>query len=236
MVEGYIKIIERALAGGGIDPLPELSQFCQSENLWLHVDAAWGGGFVFSNKTKKYVKGIEGADSITWDPHKSLPIPLGADYFLCKHKESVKRTFGVNAYYVPSEVEGHLDLYKMGLPWSRRFIGLKVFMVIAELGEKGLAQMIEHQFAMGNYLLQRLRETGWTIENASPLPIVCFSHPNSKYSIEEILNRVMRRRKCWISQVSLNDERFALRVCITSYKTREEDIDILIDELNISSI
>ena len=48
--------------------------------------------------------------------------------------------------------------------------GLKVFMVMAELGEEGLSQMIEHQFAMGSYLLTRLRETGWTIENASPFP------------------------------------------------------------------
>ena len=222
-------------AGGAIDPLPELSQFCKSENLWFHVDAAWGGGFVFSNKTKEHFEGIDSADSITWDPHKSFPVPLGAGYFLCKHIESVKRTFSVSASYVPDEVEGHLDLYKMGLPWSRRFIGLKVFMVIAELGEEGLAQMIEHQFAMGNYLLQRLRETGWTIENSSPLPIVCFSHPDSKCSIEEILNRVKHRRKCWISQVSLENEHSALRACITSYRTRKEDIDILIDELNISS-
>ena len=223
-------------AGGAIDPLPELSQFCRSEDLWLHVDAAWGGGFVFSNKTKKYFKGIECADSITWDPHKSLPVPLGTGYFLCKHKESVKRTFSVNASYVPDEVGGHIDLYKMGLPWSRRFMGLKVFMVLAELGEEGLTQMIEHQFEMGNYLLQRLRETGWTIENASPLPIVCFSHPGSKYSVEEILNKVMQRRKCWISQVSLSDGRSALRACIASYKTRKADVDILIDELNMSSI
>lgn len=223
-------------AGGAIDPLPELSQFCQSENLWLHVDAAWGGGFVFSDKTKTYFTGIEEADSVTWDPHKSLPIPLGAGYFLCKHKESVKRTFSVSASYVPDEVEGQLDLYKMGLPWSRRFIGLKVFMVIAELGEEGLAQMIEHQFSMGNYLLQRLQETGWIIENSSPLPVVCFSHPNSKHSIEKILNTVMTRRKCWISQVSLSGERPALRACISSYKTQKEDINILIDELNISSI
>lgn len=222
-------------AGGAIDPLSELSQFCQSENLWLHVDAAWGGGFLFSDKTKKYFKGIETADSITWDPHKSLPIPLGAGYFLCRHKDSVKRTFSVSASYVPDEVEGHFDLYKMGLPWSRRFIGLKVFMVMAELGEEGLSQMIEHQFAMGSYLLTRLRETGWTIENASPLPIVCFSHPESKYSIEEILSRVMDRKKCWLSQVSLTDERPALRACITSYKTEKEDIDILMDELIISA-
>jgi len=189
-------------AVGAIDPLPELVALCKSENLWLHVDAAWGGGFVFSNETSKYLKGIESVDSITWDPHKSLPIPTGAGYFLCRYKDAVKKTFIVSASYVPDEVEGHLDLYKVGLQWSRRFIGLKVFMIIAELGEEGLAAMVEQQFAMGGYLLQRLRETGWTIENSSPLPVVCFSHPSSKYSIEEILNRVMHRRKCWISRIS----------------------------------
>ena len=223
-------------AVGAIDPLPELVAFCKSENLWLHVDAAWGGGFVFSNETSMYLKGIESVDSITWDPHKSLPIPTGAGYFLCRHRDAVKKTFNVSASYVPDEVEGHPDLYMMGLQWSRRFIGLKVFMIIAELGEEGLAEMIEHQFAMGGYLVQRLRKTGWAIENSSPLPVVCFSRPSSKCSIEEILARVLHRRKCWISQIRLNDGRNALRACITSYKTEKEDIDILIDELNISSM
>ena len=223
-------------AVGAIDPLPKLVSFCMSENLWLHVDAAWGGGFVFSDKTSKYLKGIESVDSVTWDPHKSLPIPTGAGYFLCRHKDAVRKTFNVSASYVPDEVEGHLDLYTVSLQWSRRFIGLKVFMIIAELGEEGLSTMIEHQLAMGVYLSQKLREAGWTIENSSPLPVVCFSLPNSKYSAKEILNRVMQRRNCWISQISLNDGRNALRACITSYKTKKEDIDILVDELNMSSI
>ncbi len=223
-------------AVGAIDPLPELVAFCRSEHLWLHVDAAWGGGFIFSNETRKYLKGIENVDSITWDPHKSLPIPTGAGYFLCRHEDAVDKAFNVSTSYVPDEVEGHLDLYKAGLQWSRRFIGLKVFMVIAELGEAGLAKIIEHQFAMGGYLLQRLKETGWTLENSSPLPVVCFSHPNPEYSVEEILNRVMNRKKCWLSQINLSNERSALRACITSYKTRKEDIDILVDELNMSII
>ena len=221
---------------GTIDPIPELVEFCSSENIWLHIDGAWGGGFVLSNKTDKYLKGIEGVDSITWDPHKSLPIPTGAGFFLCKHKEVVKNTFNVSASYVPDEIEGQVDLYKVGLLWSRRFIGLKIFMLFAELGEKGIASMIEHQFEMGRYLLKRLKETGWTIENNSPLPVVCFSHPNSRHTTEEILMRVLERKKCWISQIKLKDERSALRACITSYKTKKKDIEILIEELNRSRI
>lgn len=222
-------------ATGAIDPLSELAEFCKSENLWLHVDAAWGGGFVFSQKTNNYLKGIDSVDSITWDPHKSLPIPTGAGYFLCKHKDTVKKTFNINTSYVPDEVEGQVDLYKAGLQWSRRFIGLKVFMTIAELGEQGMASMINHQFAMGQYLLKRLREKGWTIVNNTPLPVVCFSHPDPDASTEEILKRILQRKKCWISQVSLQDGRKALRACITSYKTGKHDIDILIDELSAVS-
>lgn len=223
-------------AVGAIDPISEIAAFCKTEHLWLHVDAAWGGGFIFSNETCKHLKGIEGVDSITWDPHKSLPIPTGAGYFLCRYEDAVDKAFNVSTSYVPDEVEGQLDLYKAGLQWSRRFIGLKVFMIIAELGEEGLARMVEHQFAMGRYLLRRLKETGWIVESNSPLPVVCFSPPNAKYSIGEILNSVLHRRKCWISQIKLDDKRNALRACITSYKTEREDIDILIDELNMAII
>lgn len=143
-------------AGGAIDPLPGLADFCGENNLWLHVDAAWGGGFVFSDSAKPYLSGIDAADSVTWDPHKSLPIPTGAGVFLCRHLDAVKKAFHVDTAYVPDEVDENPDLYRYGIQWSRRFIGLKVFMTIAELGEKQLAAMLDHQVDMGKFFMHHL--------------------------------------------------------------------------------
>lgn len=76
-------------------------------------------------------------------------------------------------------------------------------MTIAELGEEGLAAMVEHQLEMGEYLLQRLKAKGWAIVNHSPLPVICFTPPESRYSAEEVLNRIIQHGKCWISKVCL---------------------------------
>lgn len=221
-------------SGGVIDPLPELASFCTANDLWLHIDAAWGGGFVFSDATRHCLAGIENADSITWDPHKSLPIPTGAGFFACRHRDVVRDTFHVETTYVPDEVEDNPDLYKYGLQWSRRFIGLKVFMTLAEFGDNVLGQMVAHQFEMGRYLRQGLTEQGWTIDNSSPLPVVCFTRPGTDRSVPEILDRVLTRQKCWISKVRFKNGKSALRACVSSYKTQKKDVDVLIRELNIA--
>ncbi len=222
-------------AFGVIDPLSEIASLGKSENLWVHVDGAWGAGFVLSENTRSFLKGIHEVDSITWDPHKTLPVPTGAGFFLTKHKEATKRTFSIDAHYVPDELEDRTDLYKVGLLWSRRFIGLKIFMLLAELGEENLSRMLNHQFEMGNYLRKLLVENGWEIVNHTSLPVICFRHQNHEFPMQMVLDYLLERRKCWISNVEYNGES-VLRACISSYKTNKKHVEMLVEELNYALI
>jgi aromatic-L-amino-acid decarboxylase len=222
-------------AAGAIDPLAELAAIAQREQVWLHADAAWGGAGVLSPKLRDHLAGIELADSITCDAHKWLSVPMGAGMFFTQHREPVLQAFRVEASsYVPPAVPDTDDPYVTTVQWSRRFIGLKVFMTLAELGGDGMAQQIEHQAAMGGLLRERLAAAGWRLVNDSPLAIVCFTHPEmeaGRTTAKAVLDRVVGRGNAWISEVRLSGPIVALRACITSHRTTPADIDILVDEL-----
>jgi aromatic-L-amino-acid/L-tryptophan decarboxylase len=163
-------------AAGAIDPLPALAQFCRTEDLWLHVDAAWGGAAIVSPHLRPHLAGIEAADSITCDAHKWFSVPMGAGMFFCRHPDAVDAAFHAETSYMPGKTSGPThDPYTTSVQWSRRFIGLKLFLALAERGERGYAAMIERQAHLGDVLREALRRTGWRIVNRTPLPLVCFT-------------------------------------------------------------
>lgn len=237
--EGWLPLMVVGTAGttgaGLIDPLAQIADVAERLGLWFHVDAAWGGGAVLSPALKPALDGIERADSVTWDAHKWLSVPMGAGMFFCRHPETVKRAFAITASYMPKDSgDLTLDPYAATAQWTRRFIGLKVFMTLAELGLDGYRQMIECQTAMGDLLRDRLRQTGWLVRNETPLPVVCFTHPDiqgGRVTTGKILETIYTRGRAWISDVILGGQERVLRACITSFRTDESDLDCLLEEL-----
>ncbi len=222
-------------AMGTIDPLEELGALCQKEKTWLHVDAAWGGAAILSDQLKEHLKGIELADSITCDAHKWLSVPMGAGMFFCRHRKAVLRAFRISTDYMPEKTEGRTDPYNSTIQWSRRNIGLKVFMSLAALGRQGMAGLLEHQARMGEYLRSSLISKGWEITNLSPFPLVCFTHPklqNSEKEIKRVADAIVDSGEAWISNVRLTDGRPSLKACITSFQTQEKDVDHLVELLS----
>jgi aromatic-L-amino-acid decarboxylase len=222
-------------AAGAIDPLAGIAQLARSQRLWFHVDAAWGGAAIVSPALRAHLAGIEHADSITCDAHKWLSAPVGAGMFFTRHRDPVLQSFRVEASaYVPPAIPDTLDPYVTTIQWSRRLIGLKVFMTLAELGHDGLAAQVEHHAEMADLLRTELIARGWEIVNDSPLAIVCFTHPaieRGDATTGAVAGEVVRRGRAWISEVKLSGPRTALRACITSYRTQPDDIRVLVDEL-----
>ncbi|HEY3968742.1 MAG TPA: aminotransferase class V-fold PLP-dependent enzyme [Planctomycetaceae bacterium] len=217
-------------AAGVIDPLPEMGQFCRDEGLWFHVDAAWGGAAILSPELKATLAGIEYADSITWDAHKWLSVPMGCGMFFCRHRESVARAFHADVTYMSGKQSGPVfDPLTNSTQWSRRFIGLKLFLALANLGESGYAAMIEHQVRLGNVLRQELTASGWRIVNETPLPLVCFTREH--LDTTAFIAALHRRQIAWISEARL-DGTPVLRACISNYRTTEAEIHQIVDEMN----
>lgn len=218
-------------AAGVIDPLEEIGEFCRAENLWFHADAAWGGAAILSPLLKPYLAGIELADSITCDAHKWFSVPMGAGMFFCRHPERVAETFRADVTYMPLKTDLSVpDPLMHSVQWSRRFIGLKLFLAIAEHGESGQTAMIEHQTRMGHVLREALAESGWRIVNETPLPLVCFTRDGLDHT--SFLTALRDRQIAWMSEAPVGGKA-ALRACITSFRTTEAEIHWVVNEMNM---
>src|SRR5262249_42746299 len=119
-------------AAGAIDPLREIAWFCRSHGLWFHVDAAGGGAAILLPAMRAQLDGIDAADSITCDAHKWFSVPVGAGMFFCRHPKIVREAFRAKTAYMPAgSGESTSDPYVTSTQWSRRFIGLKLFLALA---------------------------------------------------------------------------------------------------------
>ncbi len=120
------------------------------------------------------------------------------------------------------------------IQWSRRFIGLKVYLSLLFYGWKGYEQTINHQVAMGRYLKSQLLKNGWIVKNSTDLPVVCFTKNEFETDVnftKEILDKILANGKSWLSVYPIKGVS-TFRACITNYNTTEKEIDELIDELN----
>jgi glutamate/tyrosine decarboxylase-like PLP-dependent enzyme len=239
---GHAPFLVVATAGttgaGAIDPIAAIADVAREERLWLHADAAWGGAAALAPELRETLAGIERADSVTLDAHKWLSVPMGAGMVLARDPRVLERTFRVAAGYMPREAEGLdvIDPYAHSMQWSRRFIGLKLFLTLAVAGWEGYARVVRDMTAAGRTLRARLRDSGWTAVNDTPLPLVCFvdgTHPQGSEAgyLSRVASSVLASGEAWLSTVTLGGTRPALRACITNHRTGAGDIDALVASL-----
>jgi len=222
---------------GAIDPLAEIGEVADREGLWMHVDAAFGGIAAFSPRTRRLLVGIERAISITFDAHKALPVSMAAGVLLCRDRPAVESVFDLPALpYLPAGARRSKDPFRASLPWSRRFIGLKVFMTLVELGESGLSKSVEDLFDRGRDLRELLYRRGFKVANDSPLPIVCFTHPRIEKGdapAHSVARRIWNRGRVFLSDARLRSQA-VLRACIANDRTDRADLDQLVSEVERS--
>jgi len=193
---------------GVIDDLQTISSVAARHDLWFHVDAAWGGAIAIVPEYRYLLDGIEKSDSITFDPHKWLSVPLSAGLILTRHADALQRAFRIPADYLPwsPETDGG-DPYTHSLEWSRRFTGLKVFLSLWTIGWEGFADVIRHQIKLGQSLRLSLTAAGWLILNETPLPTVCFTQPNCRGNrpfAEGMVREILQSGRAWISVAHLS--------------------------------
>jgi glutamate/tyrosine decarboxylase-like PLP-dependent enzyme len=222
-----------ATSTGAVDRLSDVADVAKAEGAWFHVDAAWGGYVIAVPELRSWLDGITRADSVTFDPHKMFSVPMGAGLFLTQHLSVLSNTFEMATNYMPQQSAEEADPYAHSLQWSRRFVGLKLFLSLIVAGWDGYATALRHQTAMGWYLRDRLKDHGWLIANDTPLPVVCFRRKSdTQDDILKWARSVIERGRAWISATTLVDGTPVLRACITNYRTTESDVDVLVEELD----
>jgi len=214
---------------GMIDPMQACLDIAMHENIHFHVDAAWAGALIFDKTRLDLLAGIEHADSVTIDAHKWLSVPMGAGIIALRDPSYAANVFSVQTSYMP-EGDGH-DFYITTNQWSRRFLGLRLWMMLRVVGEAGYKQMFDQHFALAKYVREHLPENGWTIRNASTLPVIVFDDDRYGLDSQTIADEVERRGQVWLGCVDF-ERRSVLRLCTTSFLSTQADVELLISELS----
>lgn len=221
---------------GAIDPVKEIDSIARKYGMWHHADAAWGGAAAISSRYRHLVEGIELADSITFDAHKWLSLPMAAGMIITRHPSILSETFRITADYMPREGKelDIVDPFTHSIQWSRRFTGLKLFMAMLIYSWEGYEKTINSQFETGELLRRKLRAGGWKIYNDTKLPVVNFGLADLEGNPEKITRfcrKVTDSGKVWIS-VYKTGQTSTLRACITNYNTAEKEINLLLNTLS----
>jgi glutamate/tyrosine decarboxylase-like PLP-dependent enzyme len=218
---------------GAIDPVADVVRMCRAHGLWCHADAAWGGSVLLSERWSNLLDGIASTDSVTWDAHKWLSVPMGAGMFFTRHQDAVEQLYSLHTGYVPSPRFDVVEPYITTAQWSRRFIGLKLFMALAAQGRSGYARSIEHQIEMGRLLRESLAEAGWSLVNDTSLPIACFRDSRlDGEALVRVVDDIERSGEAWLSTLQLPGDDRVLRACVTSFDTQLDDIVHLVEVLD----
>jgi glutamate/tyrosine decarboxylase-like PLP-dependent enzyme len=212
-----------------IDPLRECADIARLSDLWYHVDAAWGGALIASDRLRGLLEGIDQADSLTIDAHKWFATTMGCGMFITRHAPILSSAFQVSTSYMPSNVS-NLDPYLTSVQWSRRFLGLRLFLSLAAAGWAGYGEHVERAIELAALLKDKLLCQGWSIANQSLLAVLCIQPPPGSSDVRSIVNRVLASGRAWIS-VALFEGRDVIRACVTNGETLPDDIDELVEAL-----
>ena len=228
---------------GATDDLRALARVCREENLWFHVDGAFGALARLSEKLRPIVDGIEEADSLAFDLHKWMYLPFEVGCVLVRDPQAHRDAFGLQQNYfgdlTRGVIAGGLPFAHRGIELTRSFRALKVWMSLKAHGVQTFVRLIEQNVSQAHYLEKLLRaRAGFELLAPVALNTVCFRYhpPNwSEQSLnalnQEILYRVQESGTAVISSAIL-DGRFALRAAITNHRSRLADFDAFVEALS----
>ncbi|MBA4157494.1 MAG: pyridoxal-dependent decarboxylase [Gemmatimonadetes bacterium] len=246
--EGRIPLAVAATAGstatGLFDPLDEIADVAARERVWLHVDGAHGASFLLSDALRHHVRGIERADSIAWDPHKMMFMPISLGAVLVRDRRHLDTAFQQKAPYLfhirPGE-ERSRDMGKRTLQCSRRFDALKLWICLRHYGANFFGAIIEKTVQNTQLLHHRLSEAAdFEPAHAPEANILCFRHlpdrlrDTSDAEIDTFQAAVRERYNAsgrgWITTTVLAGRR-VLRVTMMNPHTGGEHLDRLLEGL-----
>ena len=225
---------------GAIDPLPAIADLCARERIWLHVDGAFGAMAALSEPLRTQVNGLERADSLAFDLHKWLYVPIEAGCVLVRDAAIHRAPFAPPAAYLTmfdrGVSSGPFNYSQLGPQLTRSFRALKVWFSLQAYGTSTHAQLIEQNVRQARYLA-RLLDAHPQLERMAPVPlnVVCLRYVGSKRlndSALDALNRelLMRLQESGaaVPSSTVLEGRFVLRLAFTNHRTRKRDIDAFV--------
>jgi glutamate/tyrosine decarboxylase-like PLP-dependent enzyme len=225
---------------GAVDPLRRLSDYCRQENLWLHVDGAFGASAVLCDRGKKILAGLDAVDSLSIDPHKWLFQPYETGCVLVKDRHALKDTYRILPEYLEDTqlTEEEVNFCDYGIQLTRSFRALKLWMSLQIFGVEAFRQAVEKGFSLAEYaqdVISKYKE--FEIVTPAQMAVVTFRYiipgKDDKYLDdlnERIVDAMIRSGFAMIISTVLRGRR-VLRICTTNPRTTQEDVRATIERI-----
>ncbi len=224
---GHLPFFINATAGttvlGAFDNIDAIYSISHKYNLWLHVDGAYCGGVIFSNKYKHLVSGLAQADSFSVNAHKMLGTPLSCSIIVTKHRSQLHHSFSNEADYLYQTDGDDFNLGKTSMQCGRRNDALKLWTLWKSIGTEGLEKIVDHQFALADtarhYINTHKDYELYSHENTIS---VCFNYKN--IPAKDLCTALYKHAKLMVGFGKFNDTEFVRLVTINTVLDHEDII------------
>lgn len=249
-MKGYRPLAVAATLGttstGACDDLAALAAVCQEEEVWLHVDGAYGGLAALDPGKAHLARGLEQADSFVLDPHKNLFMPFEVGCVLIRDWRDLRNAFAVRTDYLPNSEMSKSGKFPSGLHFrdygpqlSRRFRALKIYLALKAYGVGTIAAEMTRQHQLADHLGKMISEAeDFQLLAGVSLGIVAFCYqppgdlPLGEINVlhERMVREIQRQGRIFLSQVKVG-EKVGFRVCFVSHRTRVEHLAPILEEI-----
>lgn len=223
-----------------IDPIDEIAKIAFKENLWLHVDSAYGGNSAIVPEMQNIFDGVENADSLVVNPHKWMFMPIDISVFFTKHKQLLKQAFSLVPEYLKTDADDEVTNYMdYGIQLGRKFRSLKLWFVLRYFGKDGLVSIFREHLRFAQKVKIWI-DSNPDFERLAPVPFstVCFraiptrSSNNDSINLfnKTLMDSLNNTGETFISHTVLNGK-FTLRICVAGLRTEERHVDEVLELL-----
>jgi aromatic-L-amino-acid decarboxylase len=222
---------------GAVDPLDQLAEIADQEDLWFHIDAAYGGFFILLDEYRERLSVMGRADSVVMDPHKGLFLPYGSGVVLVKNGKILNEAFHYSAHYM-QDTDQHKDEISpadVSPELSKHFRGLRFWLPLMYHGIAPFTAALQEKIYLARYFYEELKkEEGFELGPYPQMSVVTFRYIPEGGNVEEfnklLIKAIHEDGRLFISSTNIN-EKFILRLAVLSFRTHIETIDLMIEIL-----
>jgi aromatic-L-amino-acid/L-tryptophan decarboxylase len=218
---------------GAVDDLAAMAEVAREQQLWFHVDGAYGALFMLTERGRAVLRGLEEADSVILDPHKTLFLPFGTGAVLVRDARTLRRAHSSHADYLPDmqQEDELVDFCEISAELSRDFRGLRVWLPLKLFGIEPFREQLDEKLDLIEYTLAELRRIeGIEIVAEPQLTILAFRYGDDDARNRLLLERINARKRVMLTPAIL-DGRFVIRIAIGSHRTHRDRVDMALEDI-----
>ena len=231
--EGYLPTMINATAGttviGAFDPIREIAAVAKEHDIWLHVDGAYCGSVLFTDKYKHLVDGSELADSFTLNAHKMLGTPLSCSLITVKHKRYLYDSFSQGADYLYQTADDDYNPGKTSLQCGRRNDALKFWSIWKTVGTNGIGEIVDHQFDLARHAKEYVKSNSdYTLYNDDDTIAICFNYKGIDPKL--LCNKLYEEGEIMVGYGQFDGQEF-VRLVTVNFSNSKADLDAFFSKM-----